>query len=305
MHALKHIDDQQYVSHVLTNVVKPDMEHVAKFWNDAGFDLWEEVRGLHFFTAMVQSRALREAMDVFWVAGDQGAAEYYREQHQKLAIKIEEFWNYRNGGTFQSHLDLGSKPTGVDAGNLLAVLHGAGGIAPLYRPSSAKTLASLASLVKAMQPLYPLNAHLKQGVAIGRYPSDIYDGSGTSIGNPWFLCTSAVAEILYLAASEIETVKQFQVNNINKNFAQMLDGGLQADTVVKGRALSELLGKMRTLGDDFLAVQQQFVTANLSMSEQYSRQDGHQLGARDLTWSYAAFYSAVEAREGQLTYEYS
>ncbi|ORY81921.1 Six-hairpin glycosidase-like protein [Protomyces lactucae-debilis] len=301
MEALRHFKDTAYVSETLQNIVKPDVEYVSRTWqDDKGFDLWEEQQGLHFFTNMVQSRCLREAVEVFWQAGDTGASEWYRMRHQELAVQIEAFWDYTNEGTFKSHMSLkrSGKKTGVDCGNLLGVLHGAGGTAPLYRPSSAKTLASLVSLVKSMQSLYPLNKKLN-GVAIGRYPSDTYDGHSThSLGNPWFLCTSTVAEVLYRAMREIAAVKQFQVNEINVYFAQMVDSKLKSGQTLKDTELTDFLDKMHRFADSFLEVEQQFVTKSLGMSEQFHREDGKQMGARDLTWSYAAFWSAVEAREG-------
>ena len=38
------------------------------------------------------------------------------------------------------------------------------------------------------------------------------------------------------------------------------------------------------------------------MSEQFSRYDGYQKGARDLTWSYASFLTAKWARDGRTPY---
>jgi len=40
------------------SVIKADLEYVSYYWRNSGFDLWEEIQGLHFFTAMVQLRAL-------------------------------------------------------------------------------------------------------------------------------------------------------------------------------------------------------------------------------------------------------
>lgn len=44
--------------------------------------------------------------------------------------------------------------------------------------------------------------------------------------------------------------------------------------------------------------QQQFTPADGALAEQYSRNDGMQISARDLTWSYAAFLTAYSARKG-------
>ena len=42
------------------SLIKTDLEYVANHWNQASFDLWEETYGAHFFTLVVQRRALIE-----------------------------------------------------------------------------------------------------------------------------------------------------------------------------------------------------------------------------------------------------
>lgn len=51
--------DNGYKSTVQDNiwpVVRNDVNYVAQYWNETGFDLWEEVKGASFFTTAAQHR---------------------------------------------------------------------------------------------------------------------------------------------------------------------------------------------------------------------------------------------------------
>lgn len=39
-------------------IIRNDLSYVAQYWNQTGFDLWEEVQGSSFFTTAAQHRAL-------------------------------------------------------------------------------------------------------------------------------------------------------------------------------------------------------------------------------------------------------
>ncbi|ORY81990.1 Six-hairpin glycosidase-like protein [Protomyces lactucae-debilis] len=279
--------DAAYIKNVLDTVVKPDLDYVAANWKAPGFDLWEERNGTHFFTAMVQARALADGASVF-------KSEYYAAQEVQLGSYLDTFWNSSSTGTFMSMLN-STKPTGTDCGNLLGAIHGS----HRYRPSNDKVLASTATLIDEMTGLYNISGSTP---LIGRYPSDVYDGIQSSQGNPWFLCMSAVAETLYLAATELKQANAaVQVNDINRNFYKKLN----ISASVSASDLPSLTAAFGRYADRFLALQQRYVGANFSMSEQINRTTGIQQGARDLTWSYAAFVSAARARAGQLSYSFA
>ncbi|CRK34434.1 hypothetical protein BN1723_004068 [Verticillium longisporum] len=56
---------------VLWPVVQNDLAYVAQYWNQTGFDLWEEVYGSSFFTAASQHRALVEGASLARALGFQ------------------------------------------------------------------------------------------------------------------------------------------------------------------------------------------------------------------------------------------
>lgn len=164
-----------------------------------------------------------------------------------------------------------------------------------------KVLATAVAIEDAFERLYPLNREQPQhlGTAIGRYPEDTYDGyQSASLGNPWFLATLAYAELYYNAIQEKDYVA---VNEVNAPFfAHVLKTrpeDLMYQVFLRGEpGFDELVNKMLARADAFMKTVQYHARSNGSLSEQYDRYIGFQTGARDLTWSYAAFITAANAR---------
>ena len=297
------INDTSYIKRITSDVIKPDLDYVANSWNQTGFDLWEEQNSLHFFTANAQGRALREGAAFMAAAGYNDSAKAYLAQEAGIASLVESFWN-ASTNTFDAHADL-TKPTGADCANLLSSIHGSDGGAK-FTPSSSKILASADTLITEFTGLYPIDSqHNLSAISVGRYASDVYDGIQSSNGNPWYLCNSAVAETLYLAATEFESAGIISIDEINTKFFKRILPTSVSGTNLTGTSMTTVLSGIRKYADDFLAIEQLHVGANYSMAEEFNRTTGVQQGARDLTWSYAAFVSASRARDGQLTYDFT
>jgi glucoamylase len=286
------------------SVIKADLEYVSHYWNDSSFDLWEEVEGLHFFNLMVSARSLREGSDLARSFGDHGAAEWYNEQAGYIAKLLTKFWNAKKGHLVET---LWSKRSGLDCGLLLGSVH-----ALPYHTSSDEA-------IYPQHDRFPINSSPSEdqddddngveeynfeGTGIGRYPEDIYDGYGTSNrgGNPWFLCTSSAAEILYRTASRFSTSSNLTITPLALPFYQSLLATSSLDVEVGTFGPSDALyhsviEKLKVTGDSFLEVVKTHVDVDGSMSEQFDRVTGYMRGARDLTWSYGAFLGATRARK--------
>ncbi|CAI6228479.1 unnamed protein product [Periconia digitata] len=138
------------------SVIKTDLEFVSRSWNDTSFDMWGEVEGMHFFTAMVQLRALREGTQVARAFGDDVAANRYAEQATYLTKYVRRFWNKK-----KNHLvsTLWSRRSGLDCSILLASVHGmpsqAAEAQPVFAPWSDEVLGSLLELVQDQQSKFP------------------------------------------------------------------------------------------------------------------------------------------------------
>ncbi|CAH7689994.1 Six-hairpin glycosidase-like protein [Phakopsora pachyrhizi] len=341
-----------------------DIEHVRRTWRQPTFDLWEEVKadnGGHFYTLMVQRRSIQDYFDFIDLLPSESRPsteniQSFRGCLEEMDFRLEEFWNpeglpNREGGpdsdaaglvglhpnfSHQAHIvptleriQGQAKPSQVDSSVLLAIIHTVGPNQPeKWSPASDRALSTLDRLVRVFEKLYPIN-NLKSGmgIAIGRYPEDEYDGIvGNSIGHPWFLCTHATAEMVYLAINQIQkNQKTIKINKTNRSFfsrflknkrSERSDKSYddQDDFLVGEKELGSgfdiergdprfrvILREMKVWADEFLIqVSQRFSdNTNGSMSEQINRFNGKMRGARELTWSYASFLTATDARQGK------
>ncbi|CAK5021939.1 unnamed protein product, partial [Aphanomyces euteiches] len=64
-----------------------------KYSDSNGCDLWEEQRGLHFFTVAVQRRAIYEVCDFANFLSDATSAATYAAAATNLDAKLTTFWN--------------------------------------------------------------------------------------------------------------------------------------------------------------------------------------------------------------------
>jgi glucoamylase len=252
------------------SVIKKDLEYVAHNWREHSFDLWEEEKGMHFYTLLSQHVALQEGAKLASELNDSGAATFYSEQSNEIANKLKsEFLNDNIGilVSSQKSAALGYKNSGLDVAPLLALIH-TSPYQKLFAFNNAFVSKYITSLVESFKQIYQVNKdYTDLGVGLGRYPEDRYDGYVTTKkGNPWFLTTLALGEFYCL---------------------------LKDDLQVKG-SLSKKLGTVLST-----KVEQQFKRVLFHsdgkghMSEQFNQDNGFMQGARDLTWSHNAFMSAM------------
>jgi glucoamylase len=300
------------------SVIKADLEYVSHFWNQSSFDLWEEIEGLHFFNLMVSARSLREGSNLARTFGDVGAADWYEEQAGYIESFLGKFWDTQKGHLVET---LSSKRSGLDCGLLLGSLHALPADDfedhSVFPPWSDEILVSLLALSRDQRDRFPINSSPSdedqddeveedsfQGTGLGRYPEDVYDGYGTSNrgGNPWFLCTSSAAEVLYRTASYVSVTGNLTISNTGLPFFEALLATSSLDVNIGTFGPSDalfhsVLERLHTAGDQFLEVVKTHVDAEGRMSEQFDRVTGYMRGAEDLTWSYGAFLQAARARK--------
>jgi glucoamylase len=143
-----------------------------------------------------------------------------------------------------------------------------------FKFSDPKVLATMDKIAESFQNIYPINREAQReamGVAIGRYPEDLYAGSHFRAGNPWVLCTLAFAEAYYRGAAELAAAGQ--------------DSRAQA-----------LIHK----GDAYVKRVQYHSHGNGSLNEQIDRHSGFMTSVEDLTWNYAAVWTTALARQKAL-----
>ncbi|KAF8641347.1 hypothetical protein AX16_010045 [Volvariella volvacea WC 439] len=263
----------------------------------SSFDLWEEVSSSSFFTTSAQHRALREGAALARKVGQTSLATNYETQAANALCFLQSYWN--PSATFVTS-NTGGGRSGKDANSALASIHAfdaAAGCDPItFQPCSDKALASLKVYVDAFRSIYPINSGIpaNQAVATGRYPEDVYYG-----GQPWYLTTAAVAEQLYDALIVWNQQGSLQVTSTSLAFFRQLSPSITTGTYpASSSTFTTLTAAVKAYADGFLAVIRTYTPADGSLAEQYHRNDGHPLSAKDLTWSYAAILTAFGARAG-------
>lgn len=89
---------------IFNNIVRYDLDYVAAYWHQDGFDLWEEIKGKHFYTFMVQYSSLVAGSKIAKSMGYRDAASYYATQAEYMAAFIKEkFWNNTRGHLIETY----------------------------------------------------------------------------------------------------------------------------------------------------------------------------------------------------------
>ncbi len=245
----------------LAGLITSDLRLIAGHWREPSFDIWEEERGVHYYTRSVAAAALASGAAWSEAVGADAAARECRAEARTAAGSLEEFWSPEEG-CYRSRLPGAgvSAAKALDISVILAALHAAGeGPHPAHVPRLQATLARLEALFDAA---YPIN-HGRgsgRGPAMGRYAGDAYYSGGA-----YYFSTLGAAEFCYRAA------------------AGRLDSSSWIDR-----------------GEAFLETVRAYTPPDGAMSEQFDQRSGAQSSARELAWSYASFISCICARRDAL-----
>jgi len=245
--------------------IKIDLEYISHHWKELNFDLWEEVYGRHFYTLAVQSKALREGAKLARIMGDDGAADWYQEQAASINLEMAKFSDGNLSYYKSSIIEKNNRTNRIflDCAVILSVIH-TNNESTLFGLRDPKIQKTFFKILETFESLYPINLKKPQianwprlGTAIGRYGEDVYFG-----GHPWFLLNNSFAEFSYRLA-KIEKKKS---------------------------------AFWKKLGDELLAVSLYYQDTNYRMSEQFDKNSGPNISARDLSWSYSSLISAIKSR---------
>lgn len=179
---------------------------------------------------------------------------------------------------------------------LLGVLHA--NTTDIFSVDDPKVEATVLKLKQTFKTLYSINQSGPAGVAVGRYPEDKYDGySSHGDGNPWILITNGFAEYYYRLGKMYLNRKRIIITPSNKDFFRDLGFDLSLGVIDQSsRTFSTLIERLQTEGDAYLTRVKYHLDSDGQMSEQMNRWSGFLQGARDLTWSYASFLTALQSR---------
>lgn len=278
-------------------LITDNVDFLLDVYTDQTTNLWEEHSGYSFFARAAQLRALREV-----AANDIGlpVPADVKPAITWLESALEAHWT----GSYYATM-IGGQPPGDPAHSTVpygydpnidiiqACIYGA------VPCTDTKMLATAALLRSAWADpssdrAYPINladAASGLGPMFGRYPGDTYDGAGGGLGeHPWALCTANMAQLHYLLASEIADSGSVPLDALSEPFFAQL--GITNTTTAQDTAAA-----LVKAGDDMLFAVISH-SDHLELSEQYDGITGYEKSVRDLTWSYAAYLSAVRTKTG-------
>jgi len=225
------------------------------------------------------------------------------DQAPNVLCFLQSYWN---GKYITANTNVDNGRTSIDANTMLGAISAfdvsAPCDSPTYQPCHSQSLASFKVFVDTFRnpDLYPINAGIPsaQGVALGRYPEDIYYN-----GNPWYLITLGAAEFLYDAVAQWSAQKSITVDAVSLPFFQSLYPNATTTTYKqckKSDPFRQILTAATTYADSFVSVAQRYTPTNGSLSEQFLKTPpGTPLSASALTWSFASFVTMAERRAGQ------
>jgi glucoamylase len=177
---------------------------------------------------------------------------------------LDEFWD-ADGGFYRSRvLDGGAEsPKQLDIAVVLAAVH-TDLSGERHSPADPRMHATLTRLEELFADQYPINTRRPagSGPAMGRYTGDVYYSGGA-----YYFATLGAAQLCHLAACRL---------------------GPDAAQPWLRR------------GDAFLETVRAFTPPSGDLAEQFDKTTGAPNSARHLTWSYAAFISAADARSRAL-----
>ncbi|KXJ96895.1 glycoside hydrolase family 15 protein [Microdochium bolleyi] len=283
---------------VVWPIIKNDLAYTTQYWSRPGFDLWEEVNGMSFFTTAAQHRALVEGSVLAKSLGTTCAG------CDAIAPQIlcfqQTYWTTNNGGYARANINYNSNRQERDANSILASIHSfdpaLGCDAGTFQPCSDKALSSHKVVVDSFRSIYTINSGIPAGyaVAVGRYSEDVYYN-----GNPWYLNTLAAAEQLYDALYVWQQQKSITVTSTSLAFFKDIYPSAAVGTYAAGtKTYTDIYNAVFLFGEGFMKIVEKYTPTDGALDEQFDRNTGKPISAKRLTWSYAAFLTASARRAG-------
>lgn len=296
-HLVEEKGQRKKAKEIVWPIIQNDISYVGQYWNQTGFDLWEEVLGSSFFTIQNQHRALIEAQQLASMLDEKCTG---CDQAPNVLQMLQYFWNK---DYIDSNINVDEKRAGLDGNTIVGPISvfdiEASCKGKTFQPCNSKVLATFKKLVDSFRNEYPINkgAEPGQGIAIGRYKEDVYYG-----GQPWYLLTFGAAELLYDAIAQWEYQKFIEIDATSLEFFKEIYPVCSIGTYpAKGGKyghFAKITRAVKDYADSFIQVARHYTPEDGSLSEQYSRDDGKPMSAKNLTWSYASFMTMARRREG-------
>jgi len=274
---------------IAAQLIDANLAFLAGAYQGQTYNLWEEEYGYSFFARSAQLRCFRAvAANTIGIT----VPSWLPAALTWLTTALDSHWN---GSVYQSVLPVPTDyraPYDPNIDIVMAAVYGAESVTdPRLLATAAQLRAQWAD--PSSEYFYPINgadAALGLGPLLGRYPGDVYDGdTDDQVGDhPWALTTANFAQLYYRLAASITSSAAVPSDSLSAAFlsqAGVTSSTSAADAAASlGAAGDAMLRAIVYHGDQF------------ELSEQFDAVTGFEKSVSNLSWSYAAFNSAVRAR---------
>jgi glucoamylase len=274
---------------VAVSLIDANLNFLADAYQWQTYNLWEEEYGYSFFARSAQLRCFQAV-----AANTAGIAvpSWLPAAISWLASALDSHWN---GELYQSVLPVPADYRAPYDPNIDIVQAAVYGAESVTDPRLLATAAQLRTqwADPSSKYYYPINgtdAALGLGPLLGRYPGDVYDGdTDAQVGDhPWALCTANFAELYYRVAAKITSSRTVPADSLSATFLSQVGVTSATDPLTAAASL-------RSAGDAMLQAVVHH-SDHFELSEQFDAVTGFEKSVSNLSWSYAAFLSAVRAR---------
>jgi glucoamylase len=274
---------------IAVGLINANLNFLQDAYQGQTYNLWEEEYGYSFFARSAQLRCFQAvAANTIGVT----VPAWLPEALTWLVSALESHWN---GEVYQSVLPVPADyraPYDPNIDIVQAAVYGAESVTdPKVLATAAQLRAQWAD--PGSRYFYPVNgadAARGLGPLLGRYPGDVYDGDTDELAgdHPWALTTANFAELYYRLAAKTVSLGTVAADPLSASFLSQV--GVTAATAPRDAAAS-----LRAAGDAMLQAIV-YHSDHFELSEQFDAVTGFEKSVANLSWSYAAFLSAVRAR---------
>lgn len=274
---------------VATQLVNANLNFLQTAYQGKTYNLWEEEYGYSFFARSAQLRCLQA------VAGNTigiAVPSWLPNALTWLTTALDSHWN---GSVYQSMLPVPTDyraPYDPNIDIVMSAIYGAESVTdPRLLATAARLRAQWAD--PGSKYFYPINgadAAAGLGPLLGRYPGDVYDGdTDVQVGDhPWAFTTANFAELYYRLARKITSFAEVPADPLSATFLSQVG-------VTPSTSALDAAAALRSAGDAMLQAVV-YHSDHFELSEQFDAVTGFEKSVSNLSWSYAAFLSAVRAR---------
>ena len=247
------------IDQLILPIIKKDIKYILENYNKTSFDLWEENKGWHFYTRMVQLKFIKETLKHI---------DYFDLDRVQLTFACETLLDsikdHINGESIISSFDEGGNIVKYeDAANILAFCHIDYDEDILKHIKLEYGMHTCDNLI-----MYFRDKYKNDGLnLIGRYKNDKYYD-----GQIWIICSLAVAQFY---------IHLYQSRNIVKDKSPMHRSKSNPNNNFIAIA-NQILERILTLDTDFI------------LPEQFNPITNEFISAKKLTWNYSELYLLID-----------